>query len=270
MLGVALFLVPLGAAAQREGAADDPIVARVNGDEIHRSDVMRLAKSLPPQYQAQLGQIFPMLVQRAIDYKLFAAAGEAAGLADDAEVKDRLAKARMGVIREVYFERQIQARVTEDGIRKRYEEFLATTPPTQEHHARHILLETEAAAREIIAKLDAGADFVELAKEHSTGPSAPKGGDLGYFAAGQMVPEFAEAAAALEPGSYTKDPTKTQFGWHVIKLEDRRETAPPSFAEKEEQLRQEMTRAAAETMIKELRREATIELVASDAPTDKQ
>ncbi len=270
ILGVTLFLVPLGAAAQQGGAADDPVVARVNGDEIHRSDVMELARSLPPQYQAQLGRLFPRLVQRAIDFKLVGAAGKAAGLADDAEFKARLAKAEVALIREIYFERQIQARVTEEALRKRYDEFLATTPPAREHHARHILLKSEAAAREIIAKLDAGADFAELAKEHSTGPSASQGGDLGYFAPGQMVPEFAEATAALEPGSYSKEPTKTQFGWHVIKLEDRRDTAPPSFAEREEQLRQELSRAAAEAMLKELRSQATVEVLAPGAPTAEQ
>ncbi len=270
ILGVALFLVPLGAAAQQGGAADDPVVARVNGEEIHQSNVMELAQSLPPQYQAQLGQIFPRLVQRAIDFKLVGAAGKAAGLADDPEVKARLAKAKVEIIREVYFERLIHARVTEDALRKGYEEFLATTTRAQEHHARHIPLETEVAAREIIAKLDAGADFAALAKEHSTGPSASQGGDLGYFAAGQMVPEFAEATAALEPGSYSKEPTKTQFGWHVIKLEDRRDTAPPSFAEREEQLCQELSRAAAEAVLKELRTQADIEVLAPGAPTAEQ
>ena len=222
ILGAALFLVPLGAAAQQEDAAEDPVVARVNGDDIRRSEVMELAKSLPPQYQARLEQLFPRLVQRTIDFKLIGAAGEAAGLGQDAEVIRRLATAKVALIREVYFERQIEARVTEEDIRKRYQAFLAVTPPTKEQRARHILLETEDAAREMIAKLDAGADFAALAKEHSTGPSGPQGGDLGYFAAGQMVPEFDEVIWKEAVGE-VHGPVKTSFGYHLIEIVSREE-----------------------------------------------
>jgi peptidyl-prolyl cis-trans isomerase C len=116
--------------------------------------------------------------------------------------------------------------VSDADIKARYEQEIAAVPPEEEISARHILLETEEAAKAVIAELDAGKDFAELAKEKSTGPSAAQGGDLGFFTKGRMVPEF-EAAAfdALTPGEYGKEPVKTQFGWHVIKVEERRETS---------------------------------------------
>jgi peptidyl-prolyl cis-trans isomerase C len=150
--------------------------------------------------------------------------------------------------------------MTDDSLRTRYEEYLAANPPVSEQRARHILVANEDEAREVIVKLDGGADFAELAKEISTGPSGERGGDLGYFTAEQMVPEFSTAASALEPGQYSKDPVQTQFGWHVIMLEDRRDVAPASFEEMEPQLRQDFTRENVEIVLKELRDKATVEI----------
>ena len=123
------------------------------------------------------------------------------------------------------------------------------------------MLETEEEARAIIAKLDEGADFAELAKESSTGPSAPQGGDLGYFAADQMVPEFSAAAEKLQPGEYSKAPTQTQFGWHVIKVTDRREVPQVTFAEMESQLSEDISRSAVESILADLRAGAQIEIL---------
>lgn len=263
-----LLLAPHAATAQSQeapqatapGAAqteeDDPVVARVNGTEIRRSEVFAFAGTLPAQYQSQIVQIYPMLVQRLVDFKLATDAGRQAGLADDARVKARLAELEERVIREAWFEMEIDALLTDDFLQARYREFVAANPPAQETRARHILLATEAEAREVIAKLDGGAEFAELAKELSTGPSGPQGGDLGYFTANQMVPEFSAAAGALEPGQHSKDPTQTQFGWHVIKVEDRRDTAPPGFAEVAQQLREEAARGAVEDALKQLREKA--------------
>jgi peptidyl-prolyl cis-trans isomerase C len=206
-------------------------------------------------------QIYPMLVQRLIDFKLAGAAGRAAGLASDDRVKTFVAKAEEQAIREVYLEREIDARITDAMVQDAYRAHLADNPPADEHHARHILLETEEAAREVIVLLDGGADFAELAKERSTGPSGPNGGDLGYFAAEQMVPEFSQATAALEPGQYSAEPTETQFGWHVIKVEDRRigETVPLEAIEA--QLREVLAREALMALFDSLREGIEIELV---------
>lgn len=264
----ALIACPLAVSAQQGGTGADPVVARVDGEAIHQSEVMEMARGLPPQYQAKLMQIYPMLVQRLIDFKLAGKAGRAAGLAADDEVKARVAKAEERAIREVYIEREVMARMTDDGLQSKYKDFLATNPPKNEHHARHILVETEEAARELIAMLDGGADFAELAKERSTGPSGAQGGDLGFFTDDQMVPEFSQATAKLEPGEHSKDPTQTQFGWHVIKLEDRRTAAPPSLEEVEQRLREEMTGEAVEAVFKQLRVGAAVDILA-DRPASE-
>ena len=126
-----------------------------------------------------------------------------------------------------YFRTKVVDGLTEEAVQERYNKEVAATPPEMEVKARHILVDSEEQARNVITELDGGKDFIELAKEKSTGPSGPQGGDLGYFTRGRMVPEFEEAAFALEPGSYTKEPIKTQFGWHIIKVEDKRDTPPP-------------------------------------------
>jgi len=264
-LAFALVASPIALAAQEGGAAEDRVVARVNGEEIRQSDVAAMARTLPPQYQSQLMQIYPMLVQRLIDFNLAGKAGRAAGLASDDKVKTFVAMAEEQAIREVYLEREIEARVTDAMVQEAYQAHLAANPPAEEHHARHILLKTEEEAREVIALLDGGADFVELAKERSTGPSGPKGGDLGYFTADQMVPEFSQAAAALEPGQHSAEPAKTQFGWHVIKVEDRRTSAPAPLEEIEDQLREGLARETLEVVLKGLRDGAEIEIVSQGA-----
>ncbi len=252
---LALIAFPAVLHAQQDGTPDDLVVARIDGEEIRQSEVMAMARTLPPQYQAQLKQYYPLLVQRLVDFKL----------ADDEAVRVRLAKAEEQVIREGYIEREVLAQITDDALQAEYKDFVANNPPATEHHARHILVTSEEAAREVIAKLDEGVDFAELAKERSTGPSGVKGGDLGYFTADQMVPEFSEAAAKLEPGQYSKDPVQTQFGWHVIKVEDRRTAAPPGFEEVEKKLREELAREAVTAIFKQLREGATVEIVSEAA-----
>lgn len=256
LAGCALFIVITPLRAQ-----DDPAVATVNGETILRSDVMAVVATLPPQYQQQLPQIFPALVERLVDFRLIAKAASGNGLGEDKEVMDRLAKLKQDVVREVYLERQIEARSTDEALRARYDTFVAENPPKAEVRARHILLKEEAEAREVITALDGGADFAELARERSTGPSAAQGGDLGYFAAEQMVPEFSEKAFALESGAYGKDPVQTQFGWHVIKVEDRRDAAPPSFESLEQQMREQVARETVQQVVKDLRVGAEIEIL---------
>jgi len=132
--------------------------------------------------------------------------------------------------------------------------------PGKEFNARHILVETEQEAKDIIVMLDDGGDFAELAKEKSTGPSGPNGGELGWFGAGQMVKPFADAAAALEKGSYTKEPVQTQFGWHVIRLEDSREGTPPPFDDVKERLKIMLANQKLQQHIEQIKASATIDI----------
>ncbi|NNJ95418.1 MAG: peptidylprolyl isomerase [Halobacteria archaeon] len=130
----------------------------------------------------------------------------------------------------------------------------------KEYNARHILVETEEEANEVIASLDAGGDFVELAKEKSTGPSGPRGGELGWFGAGQMVKPFSDAAAALEKGSYTEQPVQTQFGWHVIRLEDIRDSTPPPFEDVKDRLKMMLTNQKLQQHVEQAKNSATIDI----------
>ncbi len=260
VLAVALLCSPVILSAQDAMPEDDPVVATVNGKSIHKSKVMQAALNLPPQAQAQLDQIFPILVERMVDFELLTDAAAEAGMAKDEEVLRRVAELTEGVMREVYLTREVEAGVTEAALRERYDAMVAAFPVEEEVNARHILVENEADARAVIAALDDGGDFGELAGEKSIGPTSARGGDLGYFSRDQMVPEFSDAAFALETGAYTKDPVKTQFGWHVILLADRRDKAPPSFEASEEKLKEEVERSVVEGLITGLRDGATIEL----------
>jgi len=266
--GLALILVPFAAWAQDKDQ-DDPLVARVNGAAIHRSDVLKAASALPPQYQAQIDQIFPALVERLVDFKLLAEAADSAGLAKDDEVKRRMAELRQDVMREVFLERKIDEQVSESALQARYQTFIAENPAKPEVHARHILVEDEAAAKAVIVELDNGADFAELARERSTGPSSVRGGDLGFFTADQMVPEFSQAAFALESGQHSATPVQTQFGWHVIKVEESRTGEAPTFESLEQQLREELSREAVTTVLSDLRAGAAIVVVPLEgSPTE--
>ena len=253
--------LPATSMAQQTGSDEDPLVAKVNDQEVRRSEVLEAAKNLPAQYQAQLEQIFPTLVERVVDFRLLAAAPQAARQAEDEEGARRMGKLRLEVMREVYLERRMEERVNPAALQSRFDAFLVANPPAEEVWARHILLEDEDTAKAAIVTLEGGADFAELARERSTGPSSAQGGDLGYFTAEQMVPEFSQAAFAMEIGSHSKAPVKTQFGWHVIKVEDRRKSDPPAFEEMEGQLRQELQREAVTTILGELRQGATIEIL---------
>ncbi len=269
----AALAVAIGSAAYGLAGADradaeshDPVVARVNGNPVYQSEVMKAAQSLPPQYQANLTQILPILIDRMIDLQLLGEAGRAAGLADDAVVKERMVAAETEVIREVYLERLLDEMVTDAKVESRYKDNLAANPPEEERRARHILLESEEDARAVIVELDGGADFATLAADRSTGPSAAQGGDLGYFTVDQMVPEFAEVAFALEPGSYSSDPVQTQFGFHVIKVEDSRQTTPPTLEEMDGEIRDELAAEAVQGLLAELRSKADIEVIGISAP----
>ncbi len=256
------------ALAQDADEAQDIEVARVDGEPILMSQVLEFAATLPAQYQAQLEQVLPFIIARLIDLRLLDRAASGAGLTEDEEVKAQVAKLTLDVMREIYLQRYVTAEVTDAALRARYQAHLAENPPAEEVRARHILVESEEDGRAVIAELDAGGDFATLATERSTGPLATLGGDLGYFAAGQMVPSFSEAAFALEPGNYTPEAVESQFGWHVIFVEDRRQQAAPAFEELEGQFREELQRVAIETLLAGLRDGAEIEVLNRETPED--
>ena len=256
-LATVIFASP--AMAQDAAPAEDPVLATVNGEEILESEVRATQQGLPQQYrQLPFEMLKADLLTREINQRLLMNAGSEAGLADDEEVKEQIAALERRLIAETYLDRALSDAITDDAIEAKYEEFIKTNEPEPQVHARHILLESEEDAKAIIAELDDGADFVELAKEKSTGPSGPNGGDLGFFNRGDMVAPFAEAAFAMEPGTYSSEPVQTQFGWHVIKVEEKKEGTQPSLDEVRQQLVAEISRDAFNALVEDLRSDAEI------------
>jgi peptidyl-prolyl cis-trans isomerase C len=268
--GAALTLTAGAAGAQTVGdllkagpgkdPKDDPVVARVNAIEIHRSDVIQTLANLPPQVQQMpMEQVYPLLLERMIDNKLVAAAGRAQKLQDDPQIKRRVAEFEDRAIQEAYLGRAIDGKLTDAELHKKYDAFVTENPPQEEVRARHILVTSEKAAQEVLAELRKGADFAAVAKAKSTDGSARDGGDLGFFGRGDMVAEFSDAAFAMKPGEVSKAPVKTQFGWHIIKVEERRMSPAPSFDETKEQLRTELSQEMVGEVVDGLRAKAKVE-----------
>ena len=235
------------------------IVATVDGKPIFLSEIIGMAQRLPEQYRKMsLEAVYPSLLTRAIDSKLVSLEGRRAGFSKDPDVKKRLLDVEDQIISEIFLTKTIGSQVTEEALQKIYSETKSEMASGDQIKARHILLDSEEKAMEIIKKLQAGGEFAKLASEYSTGPSAASGGDLGWFGEGQMVPEFSKAAFALNPGDIVTKPVKTQFGWHIILVEDRKVSAPPSFDEAKEQLASTMSQKLLKELIETLRTKAKI------------
>ena len=235
------------------------IVATVDGKPIFLSEIIGMAQRLPEQYRKMsLEAVYPSLLTRAIDSKLVTLEGRRAGFSKDPDVKKRLLDVEDQIISEIFLTKTIGSQVTEEALQKIYSETKSEMASGDQIKARHILLDSEEKAMEIIKKLQAGGEFAKLASEYSTGPSAASGGDLGWFGEGQMVPEFSKAAFALNPGDIVTKPVKTQFGWHIILVEDRKVSAPPSFDEAKEQLASTMSQKLLKELIETLRTKAKI------------
>lgn len=273
-LGVALVALlvagPLSAQDQAQDQAPaqpappaqpDPttVVADVNGREVTLGDVVSAKAALGQQMQqVPLQAIYPMLLDRVISTNLLAAAAEESGIAEDEQVAAELQRARTTVLSGAYVQQEMEQRITEESLRARYEAMQDDPAMTfEEVKARHILVESEEEADAIIEQLDGGGDFASLAESESIGPSGAQGGDLGYFREDAMVAPFAEAAFAMEVGSYTQDPVETQFGFHVILVEDRR-TNTVSFEQAAAQIEQEAVQEEVRVLIEDLREGAEI------------
>ena len=264
---------PAASAPATPAAPADPVVARVNGEELHKSDVSRMVSQLPPQVQQMpIEMIYPAVIDQLISGKLVSSAGYKAGLADSAEVKDEIKRAEERAVQRAYIQKEVKARITPDELQKAYQEFLKENPAQEEVRAAHILVEKEDEAKSIIAQLNKGADFAKLAKEKSKdAAAAAQGGDLGYFTKDTMVEPFANAAFAMKPGEISKEPVKTQFGYHVIKVEDKRTQPQPTLDEVKPQLEQELSKNIVTALVDELRGKAKIETFQLDgSPMPKE
>ena len=240
--------------------AEKKLVAKVDGENIYLSEILEMAKQLPREYQKlSLDTVFPSLLSRAIDARLVRNAGIKKGFSTDPEVKKRLKEIEGQIVSEVFLKKTISSQITEAALQKLYAETKSEMAGEEEVKARHILLNDEGKAIKLIKSLKDGAEFSGTAAKHSTGPSASSGGDLGWFTRGQMVPEFSEAAFKLKPGQIVDKPVKTQFGWHIILVEDRKKAAPPSFDEAQGQLASKLSQTLLAGLLEKLRGNAEIE-----------
>ena len=233
-------------------------VATVNGEEIYLEEVMVLRDRLPTELlQQPMETYFDRLVDDIIDSRLAAAAGNEAGLTKDPEILQQMSIAAQRVLAEAWISKEIRKRVTDAELKAAYDTYVADIDSREEVKARHILVAEKQTAEDIISQLNGGTDFIMLAKEKSTGPSGPNGGDLGYFGRGAMLPAFEAAAFGLDIGQYSRTPVQTQFGWHVILLEDKRTAEPPSYAALQPQLQQNLINQNLSRLLEGLRQSAS-------------
>ncbi len=254
---------PAAASATQASDADkdNPVAAIVDGENIKRSDVLDFMQTLPPQMQKIAPEsIFPMVLQQVVNAKIVDEKAAKANIESDPEYTKQMALAKTQIKRAIYAQQQIDANYKEEDTKKAYDKMVADLPKVDEVKAAHILVDDEAKAKEIITKLDQGAEFSALAKEYSKDKSnAENGGDLGYFAQADMVKEFADAAFALKKGAYTTAPVKTQFGYHVILSEDKRVRPAPAYDEVKQELEAKVKRDLLNKMMEEWRDNAKIE-----------
>jgi peptidyl-prolyl cis-trans isomerase C len=272
-LGVLVCVVflsaPIGMSGSVSWAQDnDPVVARVNGVDIRQSDIAFAEEeiggnmpSIPPEQKRDY------LINYLVDVIVLSQAAEKQKLNERPDVKHRLAFDRNRLLMESLLQDAGKSALSDEAEHKVYDEAIKQVKNEEEVHARHILVPTEEEAKAILAQLKAGADFATLAKEKSKDPGAAEGGDLGYFTKDQMVPEFAEVAFKLDKGQLS-DPVKTQFGWHIIKVEDKRIKPTPTFEQVKPQIDNYIAHRAQAELVENLRKSATVERLDKPAAPD--
>lgn len=260
------FCVSLAAAAVIStsvyAAEPGDVIMTVDGEKIYQRDYDLAARLLGPELAkmgpAQREQVLMNVLSETI---LLARLADKSGTLETDEYKQRMLFMTRRVKRDIYVQKNITEKVDDAALKARYEQLIKEFPAGPEVKARHILVKTEDEAKAIIKELDGGADFAELAKKKSTGPSGPRGGDLGYFGKGQMVPAFDKAVFELEKGKHSAAPVKSNFGWHVIKVDDTRQKAPPPLEQIKDRLSALIAQEQLQELVKDLRTKAKIERV---------
>jgi len=254
------------APAPAASGGGDPVIARINGQAVHRSDLDVQLRNAPQQIQQQpFDKIYPALVNSMVNTELLEQASRKAKVDQNSQVKQEIAAAQTQILVNAYIASMARSQITEAKLRQAYDQYAKDAPKTEEVHARHILVSSEQEAKDIIDQLKKGADFANLAKDKTTDPSGKSnGGDLGYFTKQDMVPEFANAAFAMKPGDVSQTPVKTQFGWHVIKVEDKRAGKAGTYEQVAPEIAQQMTQQIVAAKLQELRGQAKIEVFGPD------
>ena len=245
-------------------AQNIPIVANVNNEEISLETMIHAMNELPPEIQSQpFMSYYEDLLERVIDIKLFAQEGKKMKLDEEPSVRAAIDFVIEKVLMQAFLSKYVQENIKEENLKASYNNFIADETSREEIKASHILMDTESEAIDVINMLNDGDDFAELAKNKSTGPSGPSGGDLGWFKRGQMVPPFEKAAFSLNKNEISQRPVQTQFGWHVIKIFDKRIPEAPSYESMKSKLIQDLERKIVSKKIQDLRNDALIEKLSS-------
>lgn len=239
--------------------ASGPAVATVNGKPVSKSQFDLYVESVGRQSKREVTDAEKaQLLDQFISMQLAAETAEKEGLTKDTKVSDQLALARLNVLVDAGLQKWLEKNpVTDDQLRPEYDAQVAQMP--HEYHARHILVDDQAKAEAITKELKAGGDFAKLAAKNSKDPSGKSGGDLGWFTLESMVKPFSDAVAALQPGQLTDAPVKSEFGWHIIKLEETRATAAPPFEEVKDRVKLLVQRKKLQGYLDDLRKNAKIE-----------
>jgi peptidyl-prolyl cis-trans isomerase C len=260
-----LFVLPAASGCSKNSSseapasASDPVIARVNGVDIKQSDLALAEEDVGADMQAASPEAKrEHLISYLADIIMVTQAADKKNIADNPDFKRRLAFLRSKLLMGYELQQEAKTALTDEALKQTYDEAVKSMSGQEEVRARHILVEGEDEAKAIIEQLKGGADFAKLAKEKSKDPGAAEGGDLGYFTKDQMVPEFADVAFKMYPGQLS-NPVKTQFGWHVIKVEDKRIKQPPEFEKVKDQIEAYLARKAQSDFIAKLRQSAKVE-----------
>ena len=238
----------------------NPTVATVDGTEIKRLDVFQVIQNLPPQARQQpIGKLFPLALDQVVNNQIVEKNIAGVNLDKDPEVRKQVAAAKAQIVKTVHLQNLINKRVTDERVNTKYEEIKAQTPKEEEVKASHILVEDMKTAKEVVKKLQESGDFAALAKEYSTDATKEKGGQLGYFLRAEVVKPFADAAFGMKPGTYTSDPVKSEFGYHIIRVEDKRDRVPPTLEEAKGFIEANLRQEILTELVKEWKTKAKIE-----------
>ncbi len=244
-------------------AADDTVLANIDGQPITEADVAMTMRDLGQQFEKiPAEKQKAAALQALIEIRLMAAKGRADGVDQTEDFKRQQQFLADRVLHQATIDSAVAGKITDEDIKARYDKEVSGRPPEEEVKARHILVKTEDEAKKLIIELDGGAKFEDLAGKHTTDPSGKdSGGDLGYFGAGMMVPEFEKAAMETAVGSYTKIPVQTQFGFHIIKVEDKRAKAAPPLEQVKDQVKSILLRERYTAFLETLRTAAKVEIL---------
>lgn len=262
-LAALMLATPVVASLAQETDTIDPasVVATIGDETITEADLTFAAEDMAQD----LAQMPPeerraFLVRILIDMKVMSGAARAAGMDQTPIFAQRQKYLEERALRRAYFSEAIAGAITEEAVRAEYDAYAAQFEPADEIRASHILVETEEQANDLKAQIDGGADFAALAREHSIDPGAANGGDLGFFGKGMMVAPFEEAAFALaEPGAVSA-PVQSQFGWHIIRLEEKRQSAPPAFEQVAPQIQNQLLMESFTAKVDELMSGVEVEI----------